>query len=219
MSRNARMTLCLAPIALAALVANAQIARPPGGGAPPGQAPVPPVAGTGMLAGRVVDPAGMIIPHATVALSGNPAAASPQRPAGVDRVVADSQGRFVFVALPAGSYSLAASKPGWLSGAYGKKHPRGGEARVSIADAGRRVDLSITMWRAAVIGGRVLADNGDPLVGAEVRAIRQTWAFFGWCGEKSADFYRIQGDPDTLVGLSVPREEPDRGGGHAQGVG
>ena len=170
------MALCLAAITLTAIVANAQIALPAGGAGAPGQSPIQPVAGTGILAGRVVDPGGVPVPHATVALSGNPAAASPQRPAGVDRVVTDAQGRFVFVALPPGSYSLSASKPGWLSGAYGKKHPRGGGARVSIADAGRRVDLSITMWRTAVIGGRVLADNGDPLVGAEVRAIRQTWA-------------------------------------------
>jgi hypothetical protein len=176
MARNALMTRCLATLALAAAVANAQIARPPGGAEAPGQTTVQSVPGTGILAGRVVDPAGAPVSHATVALSGNPAAASPQRPAGVDRVVTDAQGRFVFIALPPGSYSLAASKAGWLPGAYGKKHPRGGGARVPIADAGRRVDLSIIMWRTAVIGGRVLADNGDPLVGAEVRAIRQTWA-------------------------------------------
>jgi hypothetical protein len=90
-------------------------------------------------------------------------------------VLTDAQGRFAFVALPPGAYSLSASKPGWLPGAYGRKHPRGGAARVETRDGQRRADLSITMWRTAVIGGRVIADNGDPLVGAEVRAIRQTW--------------------------------------------
>jgi len=31
------------------------------------------------------------------------------------------------------------------------------------------------MWRTAVIGGRVTDDNGDPLIGAEVRAMRQQY--------------------------------------------
>lgn len=164
-----------AAAALFAAVVSAQVALPPGAPVPGQQSPVKPAIGTGIVAGRVVDPSGAPIASATVALTGNPAAASALRPGGADRVLTDAQGRFAFVALPSGNYSLSATKSGWLPGAFGRKHPRGGSSPVGIRDGERRADLAITLWRTAVLGGRVITDNGDPLVGAEVRAIRQTW--------------------------------------------
>ncbi len=174
MRRSLPMSVIAAGALLAAVV-SAQVALPPGAPGAAQQSPVKPAVGTGIVAGRIVDPAGAPIASATVVLTGNPAAASAVRPGGTDRILSDAQGRFAFVALPPGNYSLSGSKSGWLPGAFGRSHPRGGSSPVAIRDGERRADLTIMLWRTAVIGGRVIADNGDPLVGAEVRAIRQTW--------------------------------------------
>ena len=102
-----------------------------------------------------------------------PAPLTPGRGQQGDRVSTNAEGRFAFVGLAAGPYRLEASKPGWLPGASGRRRPGGGSAPIELADGERRNDLTITMWRTAVIGGRVTDDNGDPLIGAEVRAMRQ----------------------------------------------
>ena len=78
-------------------------------------------------------------------------------------------------ALPQAPYQIDASKPGWLTGAYGRRRPGGNSSSLEIAEGERRNDLTITVWRTAVIGGRVMDDRGDPLIGAEMRAMRQTY--------------------------------------------
>jgi hypothetical protein len=46
---------------------------------------------------------------------------------------------------------------------------------VAIGEGERRGNLSITLWRPAVITGRAIDDAGDPLINAEVRAVRQVF--------------------------------------------
>ena len=87
----------------------------------------------------------------------------------------DDAGRFVFTSLAAGRYELEVTKPGWLPGAFGRRRPGGTSLPVELAEAERRNDLSITIWRAAVLGGRVTDDNCVPLVGVDVRSMRQTF--------------------------------------------
>jgi hypothetical protein len=69
-------------------------------------------------------------------------------------------------------FELEASKAGWLEGAYGRRRP-GGEGRpVVLADGQLRNDVTLTLWRPAVIAGTVADDNGEPLVNVEMRAVR-----------------------------------------------
>lgn len=49
---------------------------------------------------------------------------------GSRRAVTDEFGRFAFAGLPAGRYSLAASKPGHVSVSYGQRVPEIGRAHV-----------------------------------------------------------------------------------------
>ena len=131
---------------------------------------------TGLIAGRIVDSGGAPVPAAVVSIRrASPVSQSGRAQAAFDRVLTDDAGRFVFSNVAAGAYPIEATKPGWLDGASGRRRPGGASTPVEIAEGQRRNDLSITLWRAAVIGGRVLDDNGDPLVGAEVRAVRQTF--------------------------------------------
>ncbi|HQX82391.1 MAG TPA: carboxypeptidase-like regulatory domain-containing protein [Vicinamibacterales bacterium] len=129
---------------------------------------------TGLLAGRVVDAKGEAIAGAVVAVRNDSVAPGP-RPAPVGRTVpvrTNAEGRFVFTEVPAGNYQLDVTRAGWLPGLLGRRRPGGPGLAVAIADGQPRNDLIITMWRPAIIAGRVMADNGDPLVGVEVRAIQ-----------------------------------------------
>ena len=132
----------------------------------------PPPAATGILAGRVVDAAGAPVANAVVWSAGWQAVQTPGRRAEEDRVFTNAEGRFALMSLPAGRHLLEASKAGWLPGRSGQRRPDGRPIPIDLAEGERRNDVTITMWRTAVIGGQVTADNGDPLIGAEVRAMR-----------------------------------------------
>jgi hypothetical protein len=136
-----------------------------------------PQSATGLIAGRVVDSAGNPVPNAIVFIRKGPLPATSRFPGTgtADRVLSDDAGRFVFNGLTPGPYSLEATKPGWLMGAYGRRVPGNGASVLELTEGERRNDLSITLWRTAVIAGRVIADNGDPMVGVEVRAMKQVF--------------------------------------------
>jgi hypothetical protein len=159
-------------VLLAAAMVPVCLAQVPG---QPAGAPAQ-AARTALAAGRVVDHSGAGVANAVVWLRTPPPpnAPPPRGPQG-DRVATNADGRFAFSGLTAGAYQIDASKPGWLTGAYGRRRPGGNSSSLEIADGERRNDLTITVWRTAVIGGRVADDRGDPLIGAEVRAIRQTY--------------------------------------------
>ena len=141
---------------------------------PPSQPPQPQRGATGILAGRVLDAFGAPVANGVVWSVAGPGPTANRTSQG-DRVSTNAEGRFAFVGLAAGPYRLETSKPGWLPGASGRRRPGGASAPVELADGERRNDLTITMWRTAVIGGRITDDNGDPLIGAEVRAMRQQY--------------------------------------------
>ncbi len=131
----------------------------------------------GMLAGRVTDGSGAPVAEAVVAVRAiverrGPPGASP---AGPVPVRTDGEGRFVVTNVPAGRFSLSVTKPGWLEGAYGKRRPTGTAGEVRLEPGASRTDLSLVLWRPAVIGGSVTDDNGEPVVNAEVRAVPLVW--------------------------------------------
>lgn len=139
-----------------------------------GQAPQAPRA-SGLLAGRVVDAAGEVVAGAVVAVRVDTGGPPLPRSAPVGRAVpvrTNAEGRFVFTDVPAGTYQLDVTKAGWLPGMLGRKRPGGSGLPVELAEGQHRNDLTITLWRPAVIAGTVTADNGDPLVGVEVRAVQ-----------------------------------------------
>lgn len=159
-----RTTAWLIASVVSAAVLLAQAGQPP-------QAP----RANGVLAGRVVDAAGDPLAGAVVSLRANSSGPQPPSQPLTGRaapVRTNAEGRFVFTDLPAGSYQLEVSRAGWLPGAFGRSRPGGSGLPVVLSEAQHRNDLAITLWRPAVIGGFVAADNGDPLVGVEVRAVQ-----------------------------------------------
>lgn len=132
-------------------------------------------AGSGLLAGRVVDANGAAVAGAVVQIRPDAGASGPARGPAPTRVVpvrTNEEGRFVFTDVPAGNHQVTVLKPGWLPGAFGRQRPGGASLPVTLAEKQHRNDLTIAIWKPAVIAGTVTDDNGDPLVGAEVRAIQ-----------------------------------------------
>jgi hypothetical protein len=139
----------------------------PGGpimGGPPDK---PLVAGTGLILGQAVD-AGSKRPISgalvTLSLPGYVPA----------QVLADPEGRFVFRDLPAGRFNLTATRPGYADGGFGRTRPSGPTQGIELAVDQRQGDITIPLWKFAAVGGTVLDENGDPLVGAQVRMLRQS---------------------------------------------
>jgi hypothetical protein len=125
---------------------------------------VPETTGTGIIAGTVMTDDGDHKPvrRATVTLGGTEAnnlraGQSPRQ------TMTDDQGRFLFSSLPSGTFSVTATKPGFLTGYYGSKRAgRGPSAPVILAAAQRVTDVAIAMVHGASITGVIVDQNGRP---------------------------------------------------------
>ncbi len=85
--------------------------------------------------------------------------------------VTDSQGLFELTDVPPGTYTLTASRAGYLKRQYGQHRPHEAGRRVAIV-AGQVVDgLDIALPRSAVLAGRLSDEGGEPLQGARVEAV------------------------------------------------
>lgn len=124
--------------------------------------------GTAVVAGRVTEADGTsTVPGAVVTLS--QAGFVPLR------ALADGQGRFAFRALPKGRFSLTASRPGYVDGAYGRLRPGGTPLLLDLTDGTRSGDADIMIWRYAAIAGTVIDEHNEPIVGAPVRVFRRDY--------------------------------------------
>lgn len=89
--------------------------------------------------------------------------------------ITDDRGRFVFTGLPAGRYSVGASKVAWVAVSHGAKRPLRPGSPVPLAD-GQKLDIVLRMARGSVITGVVLDQNSQPAATIPVRALRQSMA-------------------------------------------
>jgi hypothetical protein len=89
--------------------------------------------------------------------------------------LSDAQGYFRFEGINPGQYSLRGDRPGFMMTNYGAKGP--GQMGVFITlQAGQEVtDLNLALLPQAVISGRVVDEDGDPVTGVQVQGMRQTW--------------------------------------------
>jgi hypothetical protein len=81
-------------------------------------------------------------------------------------------GQFEMRDLPAGRYSLFASRAGYLNMSYGQTRPGEPGRPIELSD-GQTIDkLDLILPHTAVISGRVLDEAGEPLAGANVLAMQ-----------------------------------------------
>lgn len=177
----ARLSTLLIALALAAGRAGSAAAAPQQimieSGPPPGAEMMMPgfggprqlKTGTGRISGRVLSTdSGGPVRRAQVRLT------APE--IGVKTALTDAEGRFEFRDLPAGRFSLNASKSGYVNVQYGQTRPFETGRPIELADKQVLEKADIGMPRGSVISGRIVDEFGDPLSDALVSAMRQTWS-------------------------------------------
>lgn len=205
---TARLLLAVAVVTTSA--AAFQGPPPP----PPQPAPVrdprtenrPLPTGTASVSGTVIA-AGSGVParKARVTLSGSDV--GPAR-----NTVTDEQGRFTFSALPAGRYSLSASKPGHVGVSYGQSRPGRPGTPIQLEE-GQKFAAHLQLARGAVLTGTVLDEDGETIPGTQVRALRfvlqngqRTLQSSGTGSTDDRGIYRIFGlQPGDYVVCAMPR--------------
>jgi protocatechuate 3,4-dioxygenase beta subunit len=121
--------------------------------------------GTAIIRGAVVAADnGSPIRRAQVRVSG--------QGAGGRMVTTDAQGRFEVRDLPAGRFTVSASKAGFVTLQYGQRRPSESGTPLELADAQMIDKLVIALPRGSVISGRISDEFGEPVANANVQAMR-----------------------------------------------
>lgn len=112
--------------------------------------------------------------------SGQPIRRAQVRIAGQDimpkAALTDAEGRYEFRDLPAGRFTLHASKSGYVSVQFGQSRPYESGRPIELADAQAIENGDIAMPGGSVIAGRIVDEFGDPMPDVQVTALRQSWA-------------------------------------------
>ena len=90
-------------------------------------------------------------------------------------VRADLQGRYAFPDLPAGRYTVSASKAGYLVLEYGQRRPFESGRRIELGAAERLTRVDILLPASATITGVVVDDAGERVSQMWVMAARQAY--------------------------------------------
>lgn len=130
--------------------------------------------GTAAISGTLVtdDETAAPVRRATITLTGDVAAM---------RLIAitDDAGKFAFMSLPAGRYSLSAEKAGYLPSAYLSKRPGGSGVPIVVADGQRVTGLTMKLLKGSVLTGTVRDENGRPVPDVMVTALHYATSFDG----------------------------------------
>ena len=133
---------------------------------------------SGVIAGRVLDAAnGRPVTAAIVTLGGAnvpriPATDSATRKPGPPRILTGADGRFVFSNLPIANFSVTVEKPGYASGANGRRRPNGASRDVVLTAAQPAADVVIPIWKNGSISGTLFDEAGEPVVRAQLRVLK-----------------------------------------------
>lgn len=87
-----------------------------------------------------------------------------------------AQGLFEFKDLPAGRYTITATRAGFLRVQYGQRRPGEPGRPVQLADGQQLTDVNFAMPRTGSISGRITDEVGDPLSGVTIYPAQ--WRFF-----------------------------------------
>ena len=125
--------------------------------------------GTGRIRGRVVSgETGSPLRRAQVRISG------PE--IGAKTALTDSEGRFEFRELPAGRFTVNATKSGFVTVQYGQTRPFESGKAIELTEGQVLEKTDLSMPRGSVISGRILDEFGDPVPDTTVTALRSTWS-------------------------------------------
>ena len=127
------------------------------------------VGGTAQISGRVVAAdTGAPVKRALIM-------ATPREFRGRFSAITDERGSYEIAELPDGRYTVTASKAGFVTLSYGQRRPRQPSIPVQLQQGEelRRVDFNLP--RGSVITGRVLDEDGEPLISAAVQVFQYVY--------------------------------------------
>jgi len=164
-------------------------------------------AGTAVISGTVsLAGTGSPVRRAQVTLSGNGR--------GGRSSATDDEGRFAFVGLPAGRFTLSASKPGFSTISYGAKKPGRQGTPIQLAEGQILANVNLTLPKGSVLTGVVVDEYGEPSPNTQVRAYRaafingeRTLQSAGQSQTDDRGIYRIfQLQPGDYIVSAIPRD-------------
>ena len=129
--------------------------------------------------------------------------------------ITDDAGRFAFSGLAAGNVTLTASKPPYLTIAYGQTVPgQGSGVPIAVEEGQQIADLTIELPRGAVISGRIFDHRGQPLRHAPITVMeyrtvngkRILWSLgTAWPPTDTGGMYRVYGlAPGSYIVSAYP---------------
>jgi len=86
-----------------------------------------------------------------------------------------ADGHFLLKNVPAGQYKLIVTRNGYVNQELGQKKPGDPGAMFTLRPGQRIADLVFKLGLAGVISGKVFDEDGEPMVGVAVRAMRQVY--------------------------------------------
>jgi protocatechuate 3,4-dioxygenase beta subunit len=142
------------------------------------------------IAGRTLNAAGQPIRKTSLTL--RPANAQPgQTPVQSYTATSDAEGKFSFEGIEPGRYQLWAEHAGYLRQAYGNKRSNFQGAMLTLTAGQHLTGLNFELTRQATIYGKVLDEDGDPVVRVQVRLMRRGYRDgkrnFIWVGQQMTD--------------------------------
>jgi hypothetical protein len=86
-----------------------------------------------------------------------------------------ADGHFLLKNVPPGQYKLIVTRNGYVNQELGQKKPGDPGAMFTLRPGQRIADLVFKLGLAGVISGEVFDEDGEPMVGVAVRALRQVY--------------------------------------------
>lgn len=168
---NVRRLLPFVAPGLVAVVGVAATAQQRPARDTPGQPAATAVVATARISGRVTSvDGGRPVSRARVMIT-----AGNDLPGG-RAMLTDESGVFDFTDLPAGRYTVTASKAGYVSISYGQRRPLQAGTPLQLAEGQQVRNLDLRLPRGSAITGHVFDENGDPLPGSTVRVLMYRYA-------------------------------------------
>lgn len=121
--------------------------------------------GTGIIRGKIVNAEGRPLRRVQLRLSGE------SIPEG-RTASTNGLGRFEIRELPAGRYTLNASRAGYLGMSYGQSRPGEPGRPIELADSQAVDNADFVLPHTALISGHVFDEAGEPLAGANVLTLQ-----------------------------------------------
>jgi len=86
-----------------------------------------------------------------------------------------ADGHFELRNVPAGHYTLSVHRNGYVDAQYGQKKPNGPGSTLTLRPGQKLVDLVFKLGRTGVITGRISDEDGEPMQGIRVNAVREVY--------------------------------------------